>query len=226
VNSKAVIAHGAASSADFVRRVFAEPLAAIGYDLVTWDRRTPVQEADAEFVALVRDNGATVVGGVSVGAILATRYALAEGDRLAGLLVALPPPQPVGVPLPTAGGSEGARHINVEEATRGAEPWVAGEIRAAWATYTQADLVRELSTASRAIPPAYDELAQCAVPTGLVALAGDPVHPMDAAEEWANAIPVAELETVQMHEPAANLTAIGHAAVRAWVRAQRVSESR
>jgi pimeloyl-ACP methyl ester carboxylesterase len=226
VNSKAVIAHGAASSADFVRRVFAKPLESIGYDLVTWDRRTPVQEADREFAALVRDSGATVVGGISVGAILATRYALAEGDRLAGLLVALPPPQPVGVPVPTAGGSEAALHIDSEEATRGAVPWVADEIRAAWATYTQADLVRELTSASRAVPPTYDKLAQCVVPTGIVALSGDPVHPMDAADQWAKALPFAELETVQMHEPATDITVIGQAAVRAWLRAQVVSESR
>src|SRR5437764_12633379 len=93
VNGAAVIAHGAASSADFVRRAFARPLASIGYELVTWDRRTPVQDADQELAALVRANDATVVGGVSVGALLATRYALSAGDRLTGLLVALPPPQ-------------------------------------------------------------------------------------------------------------------------------------
>jgi pimeloyl-ACP methyl ester carboxylesterase len=95
VNGKAVIAHGAASSAEFVRRAFAAPLESAGLELVTWDRRTPVQDAAAEFAAVVEESQAIVVGGVSVGALLATNYALSDaGRRLTGLLVVLPPPVP------------------------------------------------------------------------------------------------------------------------------------
>jgi pimeloyl-ACP methyl ester carboxylesterase len=105
-------------------------------------------------------------------------------------------------------------------------PWVGEEIRAAWPTYQPEELVRELISASQALPPSYAELARCVVPAGVVALADDPVHPAAVAMEWANALPTAELETVQMHEPATDVSVFGAAAVRAWLRAQTVSESR
>jgi pimeloyl-ACP methyl ester carboxylesterase len=212
VKRKAVIAHGAASTADFVRRTFGEPLQSIGYELVTWDRRTAVEQAGEEFAALVANDDATIVGGVSVGAILAVNYALRARDRLAGLLVALPPP----VPNPHA---ELPSHIDIEAAAEGAVPWVGAEIRAGWSTYGQQELLAELTGASRAVPPTMDELRRCDVPTGIVALADDPVHPVPVAEEWALTIPTAELEVLQLTDPSLDVSVIGAAAVRAWQRA-------
>src|SRR3954452_20304504 len=195
---KAAVAHGAASSADFVRRAFAAPLAAAGYEVVSWDRRTPVHDAAEEFASLVRDSGATVIGGVSVGAILAVHYALAAGAELTGLLVALPPAARAGpVELPAA--------IDVEAAARGSVPWVAAEIRAAWPGYAPDELVAELRSAASAAPPTESDLARVGVPTGVVALADDPVHPVEVAAAWAEAIPVAALDVVQMTEPAADV---------------------
>lgn len=225
MNARAVIAHGAGSSADFVGRAFGEPLAAAGFDVVSWDRRTPVASADLELAQLVARTGATVVGGVSVGALLATRFALSPGGAgLAGLLVALPPPPPR---QERPDDNAGAPEIDelIELACRTAVPWVAAEIRAAWPTYESNELLHELRTASVATTPTAAELANCRVPTGVVALAGDPVHPVEVAAMWANAIPRAALETVPLVGPATSVSVIGAAAVRAWQRACVLSGS-
>ncbi|MFL6240093.1 MAG: alpha/beta hydrolase [Actinomycetes bacterium] len=233
MNDKAVLAHGAASSADFVRRAFAQPLAAVGVDLVTWDRRTPVAEAAAEFAALVERSDATIVGGVSVGAILATNFALtAAGVGLRGLLVAMPPPIPgsQGSPRLHDEDAESARwdvDALIEQVVRDAVPWVGAEIRRAWPEYDAAQLRRELVTAASAMPPSYGALAQCTVTTGVVALGDDPVHPVEVAEQWARHLPHAALETLRLEAPADDVSVIGAAAVSAWKRASNaVSGSR
>ena len=214
----AVVAHGAGSSADFVRRAFAAPLAEVGYDVVSWDRRTPVESAAGEFADLVARSSATLVGGVSVGAILAIGYAIAH-PQLDGMLVALPPPPPS--TSETDADSPGDLAEFIGRATRDAVPWVADEIRAAWPAYGLDGLLRELRSAAVANPPAAEELAACQPPVGVVALADDPVHPAAVAEAWRQAMPHAALETVQLHEPAAGVSVIGAAAVRAWQRARR-----
>jgi pimeloyl-ACP methyl ester carboxylesterase len=220
VKRVAVIAHGAASSADFILRAFTAPLQAVGYEVVSWDRRTPVQEATDEFAGFVTRANATIVGGVSVGAILAMRYALSPaGTDLDGLLVALPPPRGQASTEDSDTGPPPDIQALIDEVAQGAVPWVADEIRAAWPKYQPTELIRELTTASRAMPPGPEELARCKVPTGIVALADDPLHPLDVAEMWARMIPSVAVETVQLSEPAGDVAVIGAAAVRAWQRA-------
>jgi pimeloyl-ACP methyl ester carboxylesterase len=213
----AVIAHGAGSTADFVHRIFDEPFAAVGYAVVSWDRRTPVVDAADEFADLVRRNRATLVGGISVGAILATNLALSNVD-LDGLVVALPPPPRNSAATGTPPRIDDVAAL-IDDVAREAIPWVAAEIRAAWSTYDPAELARELHTASTAPPPSLGDLARCRVATGIVAMADDPVHPVAVAEAWQRAIPRSAMETVQLHAPANGLAVIGHAAVRAWQRA-------
>ncbi len=210
MNGKAVIAHGAASSADFVHRAFAKPLADIDYELVTWDRRTPVNEADHEFAALVEQYDAGIIGGVSVGAILAANYAIAHPNRLAGLLLALPPPGPT---------SGEILSVDAEVAARDAVPWVAAELRAAWPMYSEEQLRNELETAAGASPPAVEALRRITVPTGVVGFADDPVHPLEVADAWASAIPNAAIEVLRIEDAADDVAVIGTACLRAYLRA-------
>lgn len=216
----ALIAHGAASTADFVRRVFAAPLGDVGFELATWDRRTPVDEAADEFAALVDETGATVVGGISVGAILATNYLLTmRRDDVTGLLVALPPPKPQ--PLDdTATEMPSDIPAFIDDVAASAVPWVGAELRAAWTTYDPDALLRELRTAATAAPPTLSQLARIKVPTGIVALADDPVHPLDVAAAWQRAIPTAVLEVLPLDAPATDIAVIGSAAVRALMASQ------
>src|SRR4051812_27822086 len=101
----ALIAHGAGSSGDFVRRAFGAPLQAAGWRLVSYDLRghgasTPVTDEGAlgldrhveDMVALARRTGATLLGGVSMGAHAAVLASLhpAAPPGLAGLLLTLP----------------------------------------------------------------------------------------------------------------------------------------
>src|SRR3954451_1827991 len=101
----ALIAHGAGSSGDFVRRAFDAPLREAGWRLVSYDLRghgasTPVTDEGAlgldrhveDMVALARRTGATLLGGVSMGAHAAVLASLhpAAPPGLAGLLLTLP----------------------------------------------------------------------------------------------------------------------------------------
>jgi pimeloyl-ACP methyl ester carboxylesterase len=229
----AVIAHGSGSTAEFVTRVFTRPLAEAGYRLVTWDRRGPAADGAAQLAALAGAERATLVGGVSLGAMLAVQYALSSRRQpLHGLLLALPPW--LGPPGAVAALSDGAadridQHgldAALDEIEESAVPWVAAEIRRAWPTYGAGALIAELRSTARTVGPAVDDLARCTTPVGLVAMDDDPFHPADVATQWAAALPHAVVETIPLDGPATNVDVIGAAAVAAWQRARRVSESR
>jgi pimeloyl-ACP methyl ester carboxylesterase len=113
----ALIAHGAGSSADFVRRAFGPPLAAGGFRLASYDLRAhgdssrihdpdrlQLRQHAADLAVLAERLGARLLGGISLGAHAAVRAALsvqaalmartaprsAEPDRLVGLLLVMP----------------------------------------------------------------------------------------------------------------------------------------
>lgn len=226
----AVIAHGSASTAAFVGRVFSAPLSAAGFRLVTWDRRTPPDSADGELAEIAGAVEARVVGGISVGALLAARYAVAGHDALDGLLLALPPW--LGTPdeaaaLSAAAAAEVAAHgldDVLDRMSEGAVHWVADEVAQAWRAWVAVrgfdGLVAELRAAAAMPGPGAQELASLDVPTGIVAFVEDPLHPLTSAQAWAQALPRAALITIEVGAPATDRGVIGSAAVTAWQASQ------
>jgi pimeloyl-ACP methyl ester carboxylesterase len=236
----ALIAHGAGSSGDFVRRAFGPPLRAAGWNLVSYDLRghgasTPVTEPDrleltshaADVAAVARRFGATLLGGVSMGAHAAVLAVLDQALRNdlpdpVGMLLALP--AWTGEPDLVAGAnavqaaelaSFGVPRV-LERICRDHPGWIAEELAGAWPRHDPAAFVAVLTGLARSAAPTPAELRRLRVPTGLVALDDDPMHPAAVAKRWSSLIPVAELRRVAFDAPAADRAVLGRAALTAW----------
>jgi len=229
----AVVLPGSGSSVDFVRRAFGPPLAAAGYALVV-PAPVPgsgvVAAAAAGLDDAVRRYGARLVGGISLGAHVAVRWAAtapaaAPGRGLAGVLVALP--GWTGPPGATAGASAAAAaevlRLGTDGALRrarggGGPAWVADELAAAWPGYGD-QLAATLRATGAAAGPDPTELRRVGVPVGVVGFRDDPLHPAAVAAEWSAALPRSAVEWLRVADPAADRAVLGAAAVRAWRRA-------
>lgn len=160
------------------------------------------------------DLGRVVVGGASMGAGTALHAALALGDRLAGMVLVIPP---------TAWNARadqtemyGQLAAIIDE--RGVEPLVAAPPLpppepfaddAEWHRRRAAGLRRADPTrlaanfrgAAFADLPSFDELRTLAVPTLVLAWNGDPGHPVSTAERLAEALPHVEVRVaVSRHD--------------------------
>lgn len=220
----AVILPGAGSSADFVARAFGGPVRAAGYGLVT-----PVPEPGAGVVAAALralDEAAAahgpalrLVGGVSLGAHLAARWAASRPGTVAGLLLVLPAwtGEPGTIAAATAASAETIDRLGTDgalAAAGAAVPWVAAELAAAWPAYGDR-LAASLRAAAGAPGPSLGELGSLRGPAGVVAFADDPLHPYGVAREWAAAVPRAALRTLHLADLAADPAVLGRTALAA-----------
>ena len=212
----------------FVRAVFEVPLAAVGVRAVT-PRPSPGAGLVAAHLRALDDAaaaGPVLVGGISLGAHLAVEWALRNPDRCAGLLLALPGwhGSPDGAPASVAA-RLGADRVDADgvdgalrAATAGVDPWLAAELERAWRRHGDG-LAASLRVAADRPAPTLAELATLAVPAGVAACGDDPIHPLDVATAWADALPRGALCTTRLTIVGADREALGRAAVLAWLRA-------
>jgi pimeloyl-ACP methyl ester carboxylesterase len=160
-----------------------------------------------------------VVGGVSLGAHVAARWAVANPDRCAGLVLALPAwtGAPGGAPaaLAARASADVVRTQGLTTALSGTTGWLHEELTRAWHGYGDL-LVPHFEEAAQSLAPTLDELRSLDVPVGIVGCTDDPVHPISVARAWAEALPRAVLVTT-------TLDAYPHAlgrAVQAWQQAR------
>lgn len=204
---------GTASDEVFVRSVFTEPLSQVGAVLNAPSVRTLSERLTALDSAWT--GHPIVVGGVSLGAHVAARWAVENPDKCAGLVLALPAwtgaPHEAPASLAAKASAEIVRTQGLETALAGTTGWLHAELTRAWHGYGD-QLVPHLEEASEHPAPTLDELKTVRVPTGIVGCTDDPVHPFAVARAWAEAIPRAVLTTT-------TLDAYPHAlgrAVQAW----------
>ncbi len=242
----ALIAHGAGSSGDFVRRAFGPPLLAGGWRLVSYDLRghagsTPVTDPArldlsahvADMVTLARRVGADMLGGVSMGAHAAVLAAAAlrahatadRGAPVRGLLLALPAwtgePEVVAAANAVQAAEIAAVGIDpvLRRISRDHPGWVADELLATWPRHDPDAFVAVLRGLARSRAPSPTELAAATEPVGLAALADDPMHPAAVAQRWTELIPAARLTTVPFSAPAEDRSVLGGACWGSWVAA-------
>ncbi|MBM7776299.1 pimeloyl-ACP methyl ester carboxylesterase [Actinokineospora baliensis] len=223
----AVLLPGTGSDEVFVRSVFAGPLAAVGVALRTPRPRPGKDLVKAHLAALDATEGPVLVGGISLGAHLGALWAAANPDRCAGLLLALPAwtGDSAGAPAALA-----ARHSAADVRSRGLEaalstavtgvaPWLAAELTRAWRGYGPA-LADSLEAAADHPGPAQADLTSLTVPAGVASCTDDPIHPIETAQAWAEALPRAHLGTTSLSAMSTDVEALGRATVLAWLRAR------
>lgn len=171
-----------------------------------------------EAAAMAEDLGAVLdrlgwprasIGGTSLGAATALLFALRHPERVERLTLDLPGfgPSSFREPAKTEAMAEAFARADFDEAARRiteglsaprAAAWTAS-LRADWRHYDPARLGPKLAAALRGtaawrlVERWPEDLAALRVPTTILAVKGDPVHPWDVAETMARTIPGARL---------------------------------
>lgn len=202
----AVVLPGTGSDADFVDRVFRGPLRSRGIDIVAVDP-DPKRVVDSYVHAMdaAARSGPILVGGVSIGAAVASKWAAEHPGLAAGVLAALP--AWTGDPQ-AAPAAASARWTASELRARGLD-----DVIAAMAASSPAWLATELTRSWKAqwpdLPSALEEAAgvhaldvaglrALQVPVGIAAAVDDAVHPLETGRQWAREIPRAAVATLSL----------------------------
>ncbi|MFJ6674005.1 alpha/beta fold hydrolase [Actinosynnema sp. NPDC091369] len=217
-SSRAVLLPGTASDEVFISSVFARPLADAGMSLVAPASRGVREHFEALDAAWA--GTPLLVGGVSLGAHVAATWAVRHPERCAGLLVALPawhgPADGAPAALAALASASVVESAGVEAALTGVDGWLGDELRRAWPRYGArlADVLRE---AAGSPAPTVAELGGLAVPVGVAACTDDPVHPLDVARTWVDALPRAALRTTTLAALGADRESLGRAALAGYL---------
>ncbi len=228
----AVVAHGAGSCGAVAASIFRAIDLQVDDVVAVEDRAGDVAAVERALARAVARAGAErarvrFVGGVSLGAHAAVRWACTDPlpPGLEGLLLVMPawtgPPGPVAA-LTGAAADEVASlgpaavvdRLRSDPGTR--DDWVVAALADGWASYDTPGLVAALRSAAGSPGPDLAAMAAVAVPAGIAALEGDPLHPAQVAAQWAETLPRAAMVRVERHAPAAGRGLLGAAAWQAW----------
>jgi pimeloyl-ACP methyl ester carboxylesterase len=218
-----VLLPGTGSDDDYVYRAFNPPLRRVGAVLVTPSPR-PDRLIDG-YVAALDDaarTGPIAVGGVSIGAAVAARWALAHPDHAVAVLAALPPW--TGTPE-SAPAAHAARYSASQLRRDGlaattlqmrasSPPWLAEELDRSWRGQWPL-LPDAMEEAAAYVAPTRAELSGLAAPLAVVAAVDDPIHPLQVAIDWVQAAPRAALRTVTLDQMGTDTAALGAACLAA-----------
>jgi pimeloyl-ACP methyl ester carboxylesterase len=220
---RTVLLPGTGSDDDYLYRAFAAPLHEAGAVVIAVPPQ-PHRLVAGYLEALdeaARD-GPIAVGGVSIGAAVATAWALAHPRRAVAVLAALPPW--TGEPH-TAAAALAARHTAAQLRADGlaattarmrvsSPAWLADELTRSWLAQWPA-LPDAMDEAAGYVAPSAAELERLEVPMGIAAASDDPIHPLEVALEWVSAAPRAALRTVTLDTFGPDPSALGAACLAA-----------
>jgi pimeloyl-ACP methyl ester carboxylesterase len=218
-----VLLPGTGSDENYLHRVFAGPFEQEGAvvvavppradDLIRGYRRALDEAALA---------GPIVVGGVSIGAVVAARWALDHPDQVVAVLAVLPP---WSGPPGSAPAALSARHTAAQlrrdglAATTAAmrassPPWLADELTRSWSRQWPG-LPNAMDEAAAYPGPSAADLSRLNAPMGVVAASDDLIHPMEVASEWVSSAPRAALCRVTLEQFGPDPAVLGAAGVAA-----------
>lgn len=224
-----VLLAGAGSDDDYVRRAFIHPLRRAGAMAVT-PAPEPARLVAGYLDALDRaaEHGPIAVGGVSLGAAVATAWALRHPDRAVAVLAALPAWTGASQTAPAV---HAARHTarqlrgnglaaTVTQMRASSPRWLADELARSWSRQWP-QLPIALDDAAAYAAPRLTELRRLSAPLGVAAATDDPIHPVAVGADWAAAAPRAALNTVTLGQIGADPAALGAACLAALAEAGR-----
>ncbi|MGV0792372.1 alpha/beta hydrolase [Mycolicibacterium sp. XJ1819] len=218
-----VLLPGTGSDEDFVYRAFSPAIGRAGATL-----GTPAPQPDrliGGYLEALDDAAAAgpiAVGGVSLGAAVATAWALAHPEQTVAVLAALP--AWTGAP-DTAPAAVAARYsaaslcrdglASSTASMQASSPrWLADELTRSWRALWPA-LPDAMEQAAAYVAPTRAELAGLSAPMGVASAVDDPVHPLAVGAEWAAAAPRAALRTFTLDELGADPSVLGAACLAA-----------
>ncbi|WP_440714047.1 alpha/beta hydrolase [Gordonia sp. FQ] len=228
-----ILMAGTGSDDDYLRRAFGPAVTGAGGTLRALAPSADLlggyrAELDAAAAAARAGGERIVVGGVSLGAVVALDWALRDGGTVcAGVWAALPPwsgaPGESLAALSARLTADTVEGDGLEPAiagmAAGSPAWLAAELSRSWRALADRDLVGQLRIAASATAPTVDRIAGLQVPLAIAAAPDDPLHPIRVAREWAAAAPRAALTEVSLAEFGPDPRRLGDACLAAWHRA-------
>ncbi|WP_166904331.1 alpha/beta fold hydrolase [Mycobacterium sp. DL440] len=218
-----VLLPGTGSDDNYVYRAFSDALHAAGALVVT-PPPTPDRLVEGYLQALddAARSGPIAVGGVSIGAVVAVRWALDHPGRAVAVLAALPPWTGTSQHAPAALLARQSADLlrrdglaaTVAQMRASSPPWLADELARSWVGQwpTLPDAMEE-AAGYRA--PGSAELEQLRIPMGVAVATDDPVHPAEVGYEWVAAAPQAALRSVTLEQMGLETGVLGAACVAA-----------
>jgi pimeloyl-ACP methyl ester carboxylesterase len=220
---RAVLLPGTGSDDDYVYRAFSGALEAAGAVFIA--AKPDPEQLVSGYVAVLDGaacEGPIVVGGVSIGAAVATTWALAHPDDAVAVLAALPAWTGAPDDAPAAVSARQTAFVLRRDGLAAASAdlrattprWLGDELTRSWAGQWPG-LPSAMEEAASFVAPTEEELAHLLVPMGIGAAVDDPIHPLDVALRWAAAAPVAAMRTVMLDELGADPGCLGAACMAA-----------
>ncbi|QRY49457.1 alpha/beta fold hydrolase [Mycolicibacterium septicum] len=218
-----VLLPGTGSDDNYVYRAFSGALHA-AEALVVTPAPTPDRLVEGYLHALddAARSGPIAVGGVSIGAVVALRWALDHPGHTVAVLAALPPWTGSSQHAPAALLARQSADLlrrdglaaTVAQMRASSPPWLADELARSWVGQwpTLPDAMEE---ASGYRAPGSAELEQLRVPMGVAVATDDPVHPAEVGYEWVAAAPQAALRSVTLEQMGLDTGVLGAACVAA-----------
>lgn len=159
-----------------------------------------------------------IVGGGSMGAATTLSFTLANPDRVRALIQMGPAFGSSPIDMVAAGFSIFADFIEEHGADKAIDkliesvplvsemasedPGMIEDLRAQWNSHEPPSIVAAMRGVPKSRPfEDIEQLASVSVPTLIVASAGDPIHPLAVAQEYAQHIPQAQLREVPLSPP-------------------------
>lgn len=218
-----VLLPGTGSDDNYVYRAFSDALHDAGALVVT-PAPTPKRLVEGYLEAMddAARSGPIAVGGVSIGAVVAARWALDHPGRAVAVLAGLPPWTGTSQHAPAALLARQSAHLlrrdglaaTVAQMRASSPPWLADELARSWVGQWPS-LPEAMEEAAGYRAPGSAELEQLSVPMGVAVATDDPVHPAEVGYEWVAAAPNAALRSVTLEQMGLDTGVLGAACVAA-----------